>query len=346
MRYVLPLLMFVAVLLISPGCETSASAQDDPPEPVEAPEPAPNPGDRIQLEYEARLAARRAALAVEAEAERESRDLAAAMERYVTYVLCDLPKERGGECRVNADHARELAERRDLLGFAQLLQTVVEARDRAGLWVPLGRENAPPWLAAVAYHEYSWRWKETTLRGGIGERCAFQLAGGAINRWRVRRNASLPLVLSPETIRAERMTKRGAETRVTRRPRDCAEAAIEWMEHSAQKCGGGDETEFLEMGDDGEPRRRWTRVKVPVSNPGATQWEWGSKLMVVPTEAAQWMGAYATPGICGGARAIVTERFETAYHIKRFMRERGGEHAGTEQAARDPNRPPRPLDGA
>lgn len=320
MRYILPLFT-LAMTLVSSGCETSASAQDDPPEPAEVADPEPSPGEQLRRDDEARWEARRAALAAEEAAERETVALAAAMTRYITYVLCERPVEEGGECKVNSRHAGIIAERRDLLGFARLLQTLVEERERGGLWVPMGREHAPAWLAAVAYHEYSWRWKETTLRGGIGERCAFQLAGGAINRWRRRKNAARPLVLSRQVLRAEQMTKREAETRVAQRPWDCAEAAIEWMEHSADQCGGGDATEFLERDEDGALKLRWTRVKVPVSNPGATQWEWGNKLMVVPTPAARWMGAYATPGICGGARGIVTERFETAHHIARFAAE-------------------------
>ncbi len=77
----------------------------------------------------------------------------------------------GSTPRTVEDEAR----RRDVDGLARVLVEWSEARAGRGAWLPLSREKAPAFLAAVAFHESSWRWRSERLRGSRGERCAMQV---------------------------------------------------------------------------------------------------------------------------------------------------------------------------
>lgn len=106
-----------------------------------------------------------------------------------------------------------LAQIADVDGFAVVLVDVVQARVRAGRWVPLSREKAPAFLAAVAFHESSWRWRDASLRGARGEGCAMQVSPSAA------------------AITGHRFE------RVVREPAACVEAAVDVMALCAAKCG-------------------------------------------------------------------------------------------------------------
>jgi len=63
-----------------------------------------------------------------------------------------------------------------IIGVDGLASRIVRGVDARTGWLPLGRAKAPAFLASVAFHESSWRWRVRDLRGSRGEGCAFQIA--------------------------------------------------------------------------------------------------------------------------------------------------------------------------
>jgi hypothetical protein len=61
------------------------------------------------------------------------------------------------------------------IGVDGLASRIVRGVDGRTGWLPLGREKAAAFLASVAFHESSWRWRDRSLRGRRGEGCAFQI---------------------------------------------------------------------------------------------------------------------------------------------------------------------------
>lgn len=79
----------------------------------------------------------------------------------------------------------EVARERNIDRFARFLVYEVEDRYQRGEWLPLGREKAPAFLAAIALHESSWRWLDSNFKGDRGERCAFQVSYNAMHNMNV-----------------------------------------------------------------------------------------------------------------------------------------------------------------
>jgi len=114
---------------------------------------------------------------------------------------------------IEAGGSDRLARRIDLDGFAVLVVRTVETRVEQGEWVPLDRDKAAAFLAAVAFHESSWRWMDAGLRGSRGERCAFQVSDSA-----ARIVGANP-------------------TDIARDPAGCIEAALDVMDVCRRRCG-------------------------------------------------------------------------------------------------------------
>lgn len=296
---------------------------------------------RMERERAARQAEDRAILAAEQVRTERAERLAESMKRYILHRYCDEPVRRCREegkcpdvpgvrrhpelaCRINARQAQKIYEDRDLLGWAYVMGSVVDERQQRQQWVPFGADDAAAWLAAVSYHEYSWTWR-STKRGGIGERCAFQVTEAPIELWRQNENVRRRAAGTAE------LTKREAQRIVTSDPLECTDAAIDWMHHCGELCGGLDARGFLELDESRQPRRRWRNVVV---RDGETSRR-VPRFVVVPTGAARWMGAYAAAPIrikneagrvvetrpnCGGAPDVVRERFETAYWLQQDLR--------------------------
>jgi hypothetical protein len=113
-----------------------------------------------------------------------------------------------------APHASaRLARLVDLSGLARFLVEEAERRTERLQWLPLGRVKAPAFLAAVAFEESSWRWKDASLRGSRGERCAFQVGTTAV-QW------------SGHT-----------EDEVVHDPVACLDAALNVMRLCVERCG-------------------------------------------------------------------------------------------------------------
>lgn len=70
----------------------------------------------------------------------------------------------------------------DVSGLARFLVAEVDRRHRAGEWLPLGRQKAPTFLAAVSYYESSWRWNDSRIRGSRGERGAWQVGDYGVRK--------------------------------------------------------------------------------------------------------------------------------------------------------------------
>lgn len=326
------LLLFSAVILhtcVTAGCDADAEPSHALVEPQQT-EALTEMDQSRQARETARLAEEARDKAIEDVALlqiRRAEKLAAAMEAYIVHLYCEEPvreaTERGSRqpqraCRIDARGAAQIAHDRDLLGFSYVLLDGIENRRSTGQWVPFGEELAPAWLASVAYHEFSWHWRNTTRVGRIGERCAFQVAEGAIRHWARSQNALVPLVLSPQALSDAAWTMQEAKRSVSRDPNVCLDVAISWMDLCARQCGGRDVREFLQTDESGEPLRQWRNVRVRYLEDGRFMTtKIVRKHVVVPTEARLWMGAYATPGICGGALDVVRERFETAWWIAR-----------------------------
>lgn len=113
---------------------------------------------------------------------------------------------------VSQGGSTEEAERRNVLGLAQLLVNVVDERYRESNWIPISRAKAPAFLAAVSYHEVSWRWVGAPA-GLLDERCAFQLGSAAI------RHSGLTKAI------------------VDSDPYFCVQSALNWMMYCESKCG-------------------------------------------------------------------------------------------------------------
>ena len=314
------ILLITSMLLYCRGCHDAEAVTERGPSTVAPydPEVAHQKALKaIEDRRRARDAEREAALAEDARKGREVDALVRSMRDYVVQTYCDEPVEaarRRGDrhpedaCKINQRGADRIVRERDLRGFAFLLYDVARTRQHDGRWLPFG-DRAPFFLASVAFHEFSWRWRDRTTRGGIGERCAFQVTKAPINNWRrlqVQQDPSLA-----------RLSYGWFADQVAHNPYSCVEAAIEWMDNCAQKCGGRDETAFLRVGPDGQPIRRWKNVRIRYRDDVGrwlTKVDW--REVVVPTEAARYFGAYATPGICGGAPDVVRERFMTAWWLE------------------------------
>lgn len=70
----------------------------------------------------------------------------------------------------------------DVDGLARFLVTEVDRRHQAGDWLPLSRQKAPTFLAAVSYFESSWRWNDSRIRGSRGERGAWQVGDYGVRK--------------------------------------------------------------------------------------------------------------------------------------------------------------------
>lgn len=101
----------------------------------------------------------------------------------------------------------------DLPGLARNLVAEAERCASAGLWLPLGRDKAPAFFAAIARHEVSWRWRDPRVVGANGERGPFQIHPSTARMFGI----------APETL----ATDFGASF----------EAARRTLERCAQKCG-------------------------------------------------------------------------------------------------------------
>jgi hypothetical protein len=330
------LLLIISMLLYCRGCHDAEAVTEHERSSKVAPYSPEAAHQKALKAIEDRRRVRDAERAAEfRESEREQRQaelLRDAMRAYILFIYCEEPVRRCRDgdaevcrtaaqrrhperaCRINPAGADRIVRDRDLLGFAYLLNQEVRDRQRAGRWVPFG-DAAPIWLAAVSYHEFSWLWRNQTRRGSIGERCAFQVTEAPIKQWARRQNLS----------RATPLTTRQATQLVAHDPEVCADVAVDWMEHCAEKCGGGDATSFLRVDDSGEPIRRWKNTSIRYRDDVGrwlTKRAW--RHVVMPTDAALWMGAYATPGYCGGAPDVVRDRFETAWWLQRYLEARGG----------------------
>ena len=346
-----------ALLVALAGCHRAEAMSEDDPEIAEDEFERRHKefSDRIQRDMDERQrqrdAERQAELEADAAKTRRIDTLANAMEQYIVHTYCSEPVRRCREdghcpripgvrrhpelaCRINPRQAHSIAEKRDLRGWASLLYAVVSDRVESDQWVPFGADDAPIWLASVSYHEFSWMWRNTTKRGSIGERCAFQVTEAPVELWRSqenRRRASLNLPL---------LSRREATAIITHEPFNCADAAIEWMHHCGEMCGGLDARGFLEVGESGIPKRRWRNITVRYRDASGTiKTHKESRYVVIPTGASRWMGAYASAPIrirddngrvretrpnCGGAPDIVRERFETAHWLRGYINEHGG----------------------
>jgi len=142
-------------------------------------------------------AARRAVGEKEARLSAESATLAASMRAHL-----ERQAPAAGERLARITAVDELAER-----------IVRWAEDHSGEWLPLGRDKAPAFLASVAYHESSWRWRDRDLRGARGEGCALQIAPSTARL----------VGLSPEAIAGNLDA--------------CLDAAVRVMRLCSERCG-------------------------------------------------------------------------------------------------------------
>lgn len=103
-------------------------------------------------------------------------------------------------------------------GLAVRLVHEVDRRNQRDDWLPLSRDKAASFLAAVAFHESSWRWRDPRVRGRAGEGCAFQVAPSTAHMlgYRIERlandfNACLDAALAVMRLCAERCGETPAE---------------------------------------------------------------------------------------------------------------------------------------
>lgn len=126
------------------------------------------------------------------------------------------------------------AERRDLRGLARFIVYSVDRRAREHQWVPLGRTKAPSMLAAIAFHESSWRWRSSQLRGGAGERGA----------WQVHPTTSRHFGFNPRDVAASPEVAFAVALRVMNFcAEQCGQDPERWLACYAQKgqCSGAEE---------------------------------------------------------------------------------------------------------